>query len=160
MGRPKKASEVEPVEYKNVTENELMIFEIFGDEEEKHMVKIKPNETVYLTEKDLKNHKNDLRFLQGRIVPVGSDQEVSLTNEANDTMTELQIEYFIKNTETATTLSEKIAPLKSVHTVGRLLKEAKKPEHMKTYEFVSILEQKFHELVVEQDKFLGKVEKE
>lgn len=163
MGRPKGSkvsNEPTLIEYKNVTENELMIFEIYSEEDTKHMVEVKPNDTVFLSEKDLKNHKNDLRFLQGRIVPLGSDEEVSLTKDLTDTMTALQLEYFIRNVSDVAILTEQLAKLKSLHTVGRLLKESKNPEHMKTYEFVSLVEKKLSELTKEQDNFLGKVEKE
>lgn len=148
------------IEFKNVTENEIMVFEVWGDEDFKHVIELKPNETVFLCDKDLKAHTNDIRFLQGRIVPVGSDKELSLTNELGDIMSDIQIEYFVKNVSDVDLLAEKLQSLRSINTVTRLLKEAKKPESMKTYSFVSTVEEYLSQLVKNKESIIGKKEKE
>ena len=84
------------IEYRNVTERERMFLEIFGDETEREIKQVAPNETVYLSDKDIRKYKDDVRFLEGRIVPVGSEQEVASTHEISDIMTPNQIKFFIK----------------------------------------------------------------
>lgn len=148
------------VEYKNVTENEIMVFEIWGDEDFRHVAELKPNETIFLCDKDMKAHVNDVRFLQGRIVPVGSDRELSMTNELSDIMTDIQIEYFVKNVTDIDFLAEKLPSVHSINTITRLLKEAKKPERGKTYSFVAAVEEHLGNLVRNKEALLGKKEKE
>jgi len=146
MGRPKKL-----MEYKNVTENELMFLEVFGEEETKHKVEIKAGDSVFLMDKDLRNHRNDTRFLEGRIVPIGSEAEIASTKEASDIMTDKQISYFIKNNNNLEDIKNKFEFVKSVQTMSRILKEAKLPEQGKTYAFVTIIEEILNKLIKEKE---------
>jgi len=138
------------IEYRNVTERERMFLEIFGDEAEREIKQVAPNETVYLSDKDIRKYKDDVRFLEGRIVPVGSEQEVASTHEISDIMTPNQIKFFIKNTETSEALKEKIKDLRSRETVRRLLIEAKSQD--RSYSFIVSLEDKLKEVEIYNEK--------
>jgi len=146
MGRPKKL-----IEYKNVSENELMFLEVFGEEETKHKVEIRAGQSIFLTERDLRNHSNDTRFLEGRIVPIGSEAEIASTKEASDIMTDKQITYFIKNNNDPEEIKKKLEFVKSIQTMSRILKEAKLPEQSKTYIFVTTIEEVLKNLIKEKE---------
>ena len=169
MGRPKKAG-VENIqeekqlekfyEYRNVTPNETMYFEVFSDEDEKHIVKVEgkinsangEGNTILFSEKDLKKIvNNDTRILDGRLVPVGGDADINSTTALTDIMTEERLKAFIKNTKEVEDLKKKIEPLKSINTISRVLNEAKKEEYQKTYAFVNVIEQKLNILIKEKE---------
>ncbi len=144
------------VEYKNVTENETMFFEFYCEEDTRNTLKVLPGKSIFISDKDIRTHKDDTRFLDGKFVPVGSQEELASLKEATDIMTTLQVEYFIKNNNTPEELLENIINVRSIPTMSRLLKEAKKPEHNKTYSFVVTLENRLNELVKESEAFTGK----
>jgi hypothetical protein len=149
-GRPRKVV-VKLVEYKNVTENEKMWFEIYGEEDERRIISIEPGATEFFCDKDLRKYNNDKRFLEGRIVPVGSEEDKKSTREASDIMTDDQIKYFIKNTDDAKEIAKKIRVLKSVNTVKRMLHQAKDQD--KPYSIVKVFEDKLEEIInVKEEK--------
>jgi len=152
-GRPKKSSEENIlIEFKNVTENELMFLEIFSDEDEKTEHQLKAGETVFLSDKDLRLLKNDKRILEGKLVPVDSDADVALTKEAENIMTDERIKYFIINNTNPKEVSLKLEHLSNIGTVERILKEAKKEEHGKSYAFVMAVENKLTDMIRKRDE--------
>jgi len=154
MARQSKVGQ-ETIEYKNVTSNETMFLEVYSEEDTKHKVQLNPGNVVFLIERDIRNHKNDSRFLDGKIVPAGSEADYIQTSDISDIANDQKIYYFIKNTIDDDVLKEKIKSLKNTNTVNRLLEEAKKAEHKKTYSFVSIIEIKLKDLIKEQDNMFS-----
>jgi hypothetical protein len=140
------------VEYKNVSKNETMYFEIFGDETERVMVKLNPGDIAFFNAKDIRRYKNDVRFLEGRIVPLNSEQDYSNTNTLENIMSDIRIEYFIKNVNDIELLEKQLENITNTNTVERLLNKAKEVSNLKTYAYVLLLENKLKELYKERDK--------
>lgn len=151
VGKAKRGRPQKLVEYKNVTPNELMWLEIFEDEEDKHEFRLEAQKTVFLSQKDIRNHRNDQRFLEGKIVPVNSEGDIIKTNRASDIMNDEQVKWFVINTKEIIDLINNIAVLKNIGTVERILKEAKKPENNKSYEYVIAIDKRLKQLVRERD---------
>jgi len=148
------------IEYKNVTQNELMWLEIFGEEPKRHALQLKPDETVFLNQKDLRYHKNDKRFLAGKIVPVGSAKDMMSTNTLSDIMSDDQIHFYIKNTDDLKTLKNHLSVVKNKTTLERLLRESKKEEHNKSYNFVTMIEKKLYDIVNKEEAiYYGQTDK-
>jgi ethanolamine utilization cobalamin adenosyltransferase len=154
-GRKKKIpDELILTEYKNVTEKELIWMEIYGEDDKLHPVSLLPQKTIFLSERDIRKYRDDQRFLEGRVVPVGSEQEIILTKNASDIMTDEQIHYFIKNVLSAEELNSYLDKVNSISTITRMIKEAK--EQDKSYSFVSLLDKKMEELLAKKKEMEGK----
>lgn len=131
-------------EYKNVsgTIQWVTYTDEFGD---LVPTRLDPNKTVWFTEPDLRRYKKSHpRFQDGSIVPVSNDPgKVSMTI-AENIMTDIQLEFFVKNCETSKLLEVRSRKVTSLTTLARIREECKRQD--KPVSFIDTIDRKIEKL--------------
>ena len=109
--------------YRNVHPHMTIVLKVFGDEEEKADIVVRPGDEILLNEKDRRHYRNDVNFLKGDIIPDSPEIAASVTNKGSNIMTEQQIHYLVFNSKDANDLSDKIEEITSINTLRRIREE-------------------------------------
>lgn len=130
-------------EYKNVS-GVIQFLSYTDDNGERIPIQLRPDQTVWFTEQDLRRYKRDERFVKGRIVPLIQVSSESEMKSAENIMTDLQIQFFVQFHSTAKTLEMHMRKVTSITTLARIRDECKRQD--KPISFIDTVDRRIERL--------------
>lgn len=105
---------------------------------------IKPGESAWLSENDIRHQEKDSFFREGLMRKAQAGKPVPHVIEVRDSMTEGEIEKFVKDTETTQLFGKNLANLDSKNTLKRVTEEVFKQN--KPARFLQCIERRLEKL--------------
>ena len=113
---------------------------------------VKPGKTVFLTAKDYKRNKrqSSALFSKGLIRPATATKSQLVDVDVRDSMSEQEMEVFVKDTKEIKLFGIKLRKLMSINTLENILEITKKSN--KTYNFIETVERRMDKINKEADE--------
>ena len=147
------AKEETTIEYINTTKGVDVWLDSSSDYDKNPVpVCVKPGKTVFLTAKDYKRNKRQSSaiFTKGLIRPATATKDQLISVDVRDSMSEPEMEAFVKNTNEIKLFGSRLRKLMSINTLDNILEITKKSN--KTYNFIETVERRMAKINKETDE--------